>query len=334
MLKKQTKLLPASEEAVKEAAELLRNGGLVAFPTETVYGLGANALDAQAVQGIFLAKGRPANNPLIVHVPDADAAKDLVMKWPPQAQQLVDAFWPGPLTLVLPRNERIPDAVTGGGATVGIRMPAHPVALALLRAVRLPIAAPSANRSNHVSPTSAAHVWDDLAGRIDLILDGGATPGGIESTVLSLAEDPPRLLRPGLLSPEAIQAVIGPIQISELHHSSANDALPSPGMLPRHYAPTVPLELSENAADRVYALAAAGERVGWLRLGDALPLPKELQAHVTLVPMPANAADYARQLYAALRLLEASGVTRIVVDKPPSGAEWLAIQDRLRRAAT
>ncbi len=326
-----TKLLPATPEAIVEAAALIRSGELVAFPTETVYGLGTNALNPQAVAAIFTAKGRPATNPLIVHVLDVESSRPLVSTWPLQAQRLAERFWPGPLTLVLPKSASVPSEVTGGGATVGLRAPSHPVARALLEASKVPIAAPSANRSNHVSPTTAQHVWDDLKGRIALILDGGPTSGGLESTVLSLAEDPPRILRLGLITPAAIEQVIGPVQLPPLKPAceQQNAPLPSPGMLSRHYAPKVPLEIAEDAAARVQELLAQGERVGWLTLQ-----PRELgQRNGVVLVMPHSAEAYARRLYAALRELEAAEVTRIVVDAPPQAQEWLAIWDRLRRAA-
>ncbi len=184
-------------ERIARAAEVLRRGGLVAFPTETVYGLGANALDPNAVAGIFHAKGRPANNPVIVHVAEARDVLRVVADWPEIAERLAQRFWPGPLTLVLPKRAGVPDVVTAGGPTVAVRVPAHPVALALLRAVGVPIAAPSANRSTQLSPTRAEHVQRGLDGLIDLILDGGPTTGGLESTVLDVTTTPPRLLRPG-----------------------------------------------------------------------------------------------------------------------------------------
>src|SRR5581483_10612849 len=229
------------ETAMTRAAEALRGGGLVAFPTETVYGLGANALDAEAVARIFAAKGRPANNPLIVHVPDVAAARELVTDWPETAERLAERFWPGPLTLALPRRETIPDIVTAGGPTVAVRVPAHPVALALFRAAGVPVAAPSANRSGYLSPTRAEHVLAGLDGRIEMVLDAGPVPGGIESTVLDLTGDPPRLLRPGLVSPAELEAVIGPIRTAEPAPTGGDRPLPSPGMLSRHYAPRTPL---------------------------------------------------------------------------------------------
>ncbi len=202
------------EAAIAEAAEVLRRGGLVALPTETVYGLGANALEAGAVQAIFAAKERPPRNPVIVHVADAEAARAWAAAWPERAGQLAERFWPGPLTLVLPKRPVVPDIVTAGGATVGLRVPAHRVALALLKAADVPIAAPSANRSSRVSPTTAAHVLADLEGRIDMILDAGPTSGGLESTVLDLTVEPPRVLRPGLVSVAQLEEVIGPVNVS------------------------------------------------------------------------------------------------------------------------
>ena len=320
-------------EAIAEAAERLRTGDLVAFPTETVYGLGANALDAEAVARIFAAKGRPARNPLIVHVADVESVLDLVTVWPETAQRLAEAFWPGPLTLVLPRHARIPDIVTGGGPTVGVRIPAHPVALALLRAAGVPVAAPSANRSLQLSPTRAEHVALSLGGRIPLILDGGATSGGIESTVVDLSGDVPRLLRPGLLGPTQIEAIVGPIRRAADLAPAAEDApLPAPGMLSRHYAPRAPLELiadNRNRLSRVCALLAEGKRVGWLTFDPTPPtLPDLLVASMSLDP-----ARYAARLYAALHELDAADVDAILVDTPPTEEAWIAVRDRLERAA-
>src|SRR5437763_8542920 len=236
-----TKTLTADSAAIASAADVLRSGGLVAFPTETVYGLGANALDADAVGRIFAAKGRPAANPIIVHVADAAGVGAVVADWPDAAARLAERFWPGPLTLVLPKRDAVPDVVTAGGPTVAVRVPAHPVAHALLRAAGVPVAAPSANRSSELSPTTAGHVLHGLGGRIDLILDAGPCPGGIESTVLDVTNDPPRLLRPGLVTPAQIEAVIGPIQ---RFGEPAGSVLRSPGLLAKHYAPRAPLELA------------------------------------------------------------------------------------------
>jgi len=341
-----------SVEAIARAAELIRAGRLVAFPTETVYGLGANALDAAAVARIYEAKGRPSNNPIIVHVAGVEAAKLLVAKWPEIADRLAAAFWPGPLTLILPKKDLVADIVTGGGPTVAIRMPAHPVALALLEASGVPIAAPSANRSTQLSPTTAAHVLQSLEGRVELILDGGPTTGGIESTVLSLAGEQPQILRPGLITGKQIESVIGPIahvnpggrpqaertnaQSTIQHPQSSGpspEALPSPGMLERHYAPFAPLEISNCGDRRVRELLAEGHNVGWLT--HCYP-SEELRDNPMLefVQMPEDAADYAARMYAELHQLDDLGVSCIVVDELPQSDEWIALRDRLSRAAT
>lgn len=317
-------------DVIARAARLVRDGGLVAFPTETVYGLGANALDANAVAGIFRAKGRPAGNPLIVHVADAESAKAIVAEWPDAAERLAARFWPGPLTLVLRRRPEIPDVVTAGGPTVAVRNPAHPVALALISAAGLPIAAPSANRSEQLSPTRAEHVALSLRGRVALILDGGPTAGGLESTVLALSAEGPVLLRPGLVTPADIEGVIGPIRRAPVSSPSAPPS--SPGMMPRHYAPRAPLEVAAEADERVRDLLESGERVGWVTFTSFVvaPSPDDL----VCVTMPTNAIAYAAQIYDALHRLDAAGVTRIVVDCVPCDDSWLAIRDRLRRAAT
>jgi L-threonylcarbamoyladenylate synthase len=313
---------------IERAAEVLRRGGLVAFPTETVYGLGANALDAAAVARIFEAKGRPANNPLIVHVADADAAQRIVAEWPETAARLAERFWSGPLTLVLPKRPEVPDVVTASGPTVAVRVPAHPVALALLRAVELPLAAPSANRSSQLSPTRAEHVWRGLAGRINLILDGGPTSGGIESTVLDVTTTPPRLLRPGLVSASELEAVVGPLA---RHIPTGSALLPSPGLLPRHYAPRTPLEcVGDDGLARVEELRRKGQRIGWVTITPAANIGL---SDVVTVALPADPAAYAAQLYATLHLLDDAGLDHILVTLPPDTEEWLAIRDRLRRAS-
>jgi L-threonylcarbamoyladenylate synthase len=309
--------------AVADAADVLRRGGLVAFPTETVYGLGADALSPAAVARIFAAKGRPSHNPIIVHVADAADAARVAAAWPDTAALLAGRFWPGPLTLVLPRTGAVPDAVTAGGPTVAVRVPAHPVALALLRAAGAPIAAPSANRSAELSPTCAAHVLKGLDGRIDVLLDGGSAPGGIESTVLDLTTAPPRLLRPGLVGPDEIEALVGPIAIGAVEGSPR-----SPGLLARHYSPRTPLEVVEgDGRRRVEELLIRGERLGWLTFGDGEG-PGVLV--VRLTPEPARAAA---ALYAALHRLDEAGLDRLVADLPPDEPRWLAVRDRLRRAA-
>jgi L-threonylcarbamoyladenylate synthase len=318
-----------TDPPILRAAELLRQGGLVAFPTETVYGLGANALDSGAVARIFLAKGRPSNNPLIVHLASPDEVFRVAADWPESAARLAQRFWPGPLTLVLPRSALLPDIVTAGGPTVAVRVPAHPVGLALLEAAGVPLAAPSANRSNRLSPTRAEHVRRDLDDRIDLILDGGPTTGGIESTVLDLTTHPPRVLRPGLIGPAELEALVGPVVRPIPAEASGTEALPSPGLLARHYAPRTPLECVEDGRARAEALCAAGVRVGWLACGEAPSLPGAL-----VVSLPATPADYAAGLYAALHQLDDASLERIVVTLPPEGEEWLGVRDRLRRAST
>jgi L-threonylcarbamoyladenylate synthase len=306
------------------AAAVLRAGGLVAFPTETVYGLGAHALDAAAVARIFAAKGRPATNPLIVHVADESAARALVTVWPASASALAERFWPGPLTLVVPRGAMVPELVTAGGPTVALRVPAHPVARELLHACGFPIAAPSANRSNQLSPTCAGHVLQGIGERIDLLLDSGPCPGGLESTVLDLTTLPPRLLRPGLIAPAAIEALVGPIERLPVPADTAPAR--SPGLLARHYAPRTPLDLIVgNGRDRVEALTRQGLRVGWVTFDSAPVRPA--------VIMPSEPLAYQTRLYAALHALDDQGCDRIVLELPPDTDPWLAVHDRLRRAA-
>lgn len=321
------------EQILAEAARVLRGGGLVAFPTETVYGLGANALDASAAGRIFAAKGRPANNPLIVHLADASAARNVVADWPASSARLAEWFWPGPLTLVLPKRDTVPDVVTANGPTVAVRVPAHPVAQALLRATDLPIAAPSANRSTELSPTRAEHVLRSLDGRIDMLLDGGPTSGGIESTVLDLTVTPPRLLRPGLIGVAELAAAIGSqILVRSLTVAAPNSSqpLPSPGMMPRHYAPRTPLECVEagKEPERLALLVSEKRRIGWVTFADGGAAPLGVLVRV----MPSDAAGYATHLYAVLHELDAAGLDRIVVTLPPDSDAWLAVRDRLCRA--
>ena len=324
---------PAEPEAgvIARAAAVLRAGGLVAFPTETVYGLGANALDPAAVARIFAAKGRPATNPLIVHVAEPGEALRVAAAWPEAAARLAERFWPGPLTLVLLRRATVPDAVTAGGPTVAVRLPAHPVARALIRAAGVPLAAPSANRSTQLSPTRAEHVLTGLDGRLDLLLDGGPTAGGLESTVLDLTRTPPRLLRPGLVTPGEIEGVLGGISRAAPAGAVSGEPLPSPGMLRRHYAPRAVLEcVEDDGRARVEELCRTGVAVGWLALADGPDAP---DAGVQKIVMPRDPKAYARSLYAVLHSLDARGVGRIVVALPPDTEDWLAVRDRLRRAA-
>ena len=309
-----------SEEDIQRAAELIRSGKLVAFPTETVYGLGANALDARAVARIFEVKGRPSSSPIIVHVSNHEMIGRVAASWPDKARALAKRFWPGPLTLVVPKTSEVPDIVTAGLSTVGVRMPAHPVALALIEAVQVPIAAPSANRFSEVSPTTAEHVRQGLGDRVDYVLDGGSCQVGIESTVLSLVDEIPVLLRPGGISRQGIEELIGAIARADQKLTGAH---PAPGMHPRHYSPRTPLYL---VCDGLVPLQGSG---AYLQV--CCP-PKAEVGEV--VQMPNNASEYAACLYGALHALDAHGYDWIAVDAPPSTPEWEAVLDRLRRAAT
>jgi L-threonylcarbamoyladenylate synthase len=310
---------PTADE-IEHAAMLLRDGKLVAFPTETVYGLGANALDAAAVARIFEAKGRPTSSPIIVHVSDFEMVQSVAAEWPPLAQTLVTKFWPGPLTLVLRKTPAVPSLVTAGLNTVGVRMPSHPVALALIAAAKIPIAAPSANRFAQLSPTTAEHVRQGLGDRVDYILDGGECAVGIESTVLSLAGERPVLLRPGGISRAQIEAVIGPLSQQA---ATVAEAHPAPGMHPRHYSPRTRLILVRNGTVPEQGNGA------YLQLHVAPS--SEVRA---LVLMSANPAEYAAILYRTLHELDSFGYDWIAVDTPHNDPEWDAIRDRLTRAAT
>jgi L-threonylcarbamoyladenylate synthase len=326
---------------IEQAAEELRRGGLVAFPTETVYGLGADALSDAAVRRIFAAKGRPANNPVIVHVNDVATARSLTTSWPAAAARLAERHWPGPLTFVLPKAAHIPEVVTAGGPSVAIRMPAHPVARALIEATGRPLAAPSANPSTRISATSAEHVVRLLEGRVELVLDGGPTLGGLESTVVDLSGTVlsgamPKVLRPGLISAAEIAASLGSeVAGVDVQATEQDDALPSPGLLKKHYSPLVPLYLTDDDGAMLIARwSAEGKKIGWIPLGLERPeFTGAVGADVVCLPLPCEPATYARRLYAVLHELEAHGVAAIVVERPPPGAEWTAIHDRLQRAA-
>jgi L-threonylcarbamoyladenylate synthase len=330
------------------AGEALRNGALVAFPTETVYGLGAHALDDRAVRRIFAAKGRPAYNPLIIHVPDTGAAREVAADWPELAARAAEAFWPGPLTLVLPRTRAVPASVTAGLDTVAVRVPSHPVALGLLRAAAVPVAAPSANRFTRVSPTTAAHVVRGLGDRIDIVLDGGATPYGIESTVLDVTGRQAALLRHGAIGVHELEPVLGPVldrvraapaaRASRSGKAAWADraavaARPSPGMLDRHYAPDAELVVYPDATTARTAAAQAMRRAGGARIGAVVLNPLEGVEPDETVALPADARGYARLFYAALHTLEEAGCTLILVEQVPAGAEWESVRDRLRRSA-
>ncbi|NBC46440.1 MAG: threonylcarbamoyl-AMP synthase [Gammaproteobacteria bacterium] len=331
---------------VAHAVDVLRGGGVVAIPTETVYGLGADAENPAAVRRIFAIKGRPANHPLIVHIAGADRLGD----WSPQpsaaALALAERFWPGPLTLVLRRADRVPDEVTGGQETVALRAPDHPLTLALLERFGGGIAAPSANRFGRISPTTAQHVRDDLGAAVDLVLDGGPCRIGLESTIVALVGPRPRLLRPGAIGPEALNEVLGEV-IGEVisdagagagagagapaHAGAADAAIRTPGALAAHYAPRAPLDLvpAEALPTRLSRLLDHGERPACLGLGERPSLPAE----IPFALLPADAAGYGAGLYAALRALDAARPDRILLVKPPADPDWLAVNDRLRRAA-
>jgi L-threonylcarbamoyladenylate synthase len=325
------------ETAVARAAELLRAGQLVALPTETVYGLAANAWNADAVRRIFDVKGRPPQNPIIVHVASLELARRCVSDWPPLAARLAGAFWPGPLTLVLPRSPEIPDVVAAGGRTVGVRWPDHPFIQAVIRACGFPLAAPSANRSNHISPTTAEHVRRDLGGRIPLIVDGGPSQVGIESTVLDLACSPPRLLRPGMIHTESLLAAMGgsALQTSAPDWSdSAGAFLRSPGLLPKHYSPKARLVLLKWRNDNDLAAQISKYPVQRDRIHviahHAIALRQNF-GRVAVIPRDAEA--FARAIYSELHQCDEAGAELIVVEAPPTGEEWRAIADRLTRAA-
>jgi L-threonylcarbamoyladenylate synthase len=326
---------PATDHALDRAAEILARGGLVAIPTETVYGLAASAVDEVAVAGIFRAKGRPASNPLIVHVADVAMAKMLAASWPPAAAAIAAAFWPGPVTVVVPRGPRIPDIVTAGGSTVAIRCPDHRLTRRLIARTGLPLAAPSANRSESLSPTTAQHVLESLGGRVELILDGGPCGRGLESTVVDCTSEPPRILRPGPLSRAELEAVLGGPVVWHAGDAGATPAR-SPGLQSRHYAPRTPLELPAASAARVAELLAAGRRVGWLTLAVDDPQVRQLAASrdAVVVPMPADPERYGSMLYATLHALDHRGLDVVIVDTPPDADAWRAVRDRLARAAT
>ncbi|HRP97127.1 MAG TPA: L-threonylcarbamoyladenylate synthase [Rhodocyclaceae bacterium] len=321
-------------EAIQRAADLLRAGELVALPTETVYGLGADALNPAAVARIFAAKNRPADHPLIVHLPGIDHLPHWAAAIPTDALALARAFWPGPLTLILKREACVPDVVTGGQDTVGLRVPNHPVALALLRAFDSGIAAPSANRFGRISPTTAAHVREELGERVAMVLDGGPCDVGIESTILDLSRDTPVILRPGAISADDIAAVIGrrPLLRGE---ASTVDQRAEPrvsGALAAHYAPTTPLRLVPAArlGETATALTGEGRRVAVL----ACTCSDPHDARLIWQAAPADPAAFAHDLYANLRRLDACGADVILAESVPETEQWQAIRDRLDRAAT
>lgn len=331
------------QHAVAEAARLLSAGEVVALPTETVYGLAANAWSPEAVRRIFEIKRRPAHNPIIVHVASADMAHACAREWPELAGRLASAFWPGPLTVVVPRSQRVPDVVTAGGPTVGLRWPFHPFMQAVIRACGFPLAAPSANPANALSPTSAAHVAAALGASIPLIVDGGESNVGIESTVVDATGAVPRILRPGMISAEDVARAcgrepVGPGAIAPPGDAggagdAARSALRSPGLLSRHYAPRARLHVLkwESDDDLARQLSARGlvPAEGWIIAHSRIPSGDRFP-HVRFIPDDAEA--FARALYAELHAADASGVAWLVVERVPSSPAWAGIADRLERA--
>ena len=317
------------EAAIMAAAEVLRGGGLVAMPTETVYGLAANALDRIAIARIYAAKDRPSYNPLIAHCRDAEAAAQLAANWSPTASMLAEHFWPGPLTLVVPKEFAVPDELTAGLPTVAVRVPRHPVAQALLRAVPFPLAAPSANPFTQLSPTDSAHVLKGLAGRVDLVLDAGPSDYGIESTVVDVSGDTPRLLRPGSISLSEIEVVLGH-QLAATQTLAGDSPRPGPGMIARHYSPRATLSIVDSGDLEQFARSLGREKqvVGALLISQ--PIPREVKHPIQ---MPSAAEGYAARLYAALHQLDDAGCDRILVERPPDEPAWVAITDRLDRAS-
>ncbi len=295
--------------SISEAAEILRAGGLVAFPTETVYGLGANALDPIAVQKIFEMKGRPETSPLIVHVASVEMAREIVADWPPLAEELARQWWPGPLTVVLPKNSRVPSSITAGLPTVGVRMPNHSMALDLIQAAGVPVAAPSANRFTALSPTTADHVRAAFGDTVP-VLDGGPCAVGIESTVVAIDGDKLKLLRPGMISFAEIEQVTAQADVSH----------PAPGMHEKHYSPRTRLILVKGPAELP---DRTGAYVWRAALGPA----------ARSIRMPLDAGPYAAQLYRVLHQLDAENWPWIAVEIPPDAPDWTAIRDRLQRAA-
>jgi len=320
------------QKAIRRAAELLRAGEVVALPTETVYGLAANALDEKAVAKIFQIKGRPAHNPIIVHVAGREMTQACVAQWPAAAEKFSRSFWPGPLTLVLPRAPKISNLVTAGGKTVGVRWPSHPFMQAVIRECGFPLAAPSANLSNQISPTNAEHVQAQLGGKIPLIVDGGQSQVGIESTVLDLSVMTPRILRPGMIHAESLAAVGLPIADCRL--PIGDTALKSPGQLKKHYSPAAKLLVLDwrDDADLAAQIRNSKFEIRNCFIIAHTNIPTGFAAgNVSVIPHDAEA--FARALYAELHRCDAAGAALIVVEAPPELPAWSGIADRLRRAA-
>lgn len=309
------------------AAERLRAGQLVCFPTETVYGLGADASNPQAVAGIFALKGRPANHPLIVHLGGIDQLGHWAKQVPEAAWKLAESFWPGPLTLILEKAPWVPLAVTGGLQTIGLRIPAHPLALELLQQFGGGLAAPSANRFGQVSPTTAAHVLAEFGAAAPIILDGGPCQVGVESTILQLSGEEAVLLRPGQITPSQLAAVLG----TSPRAQQASDQLRAPGLLASHYAPRTPLQLCQKEGLRGFCANHPSFRIAVLDLPTTAP--SALPDHATLIAMPHSPEGYAQALYATLRSLDGQGYDLLLVVNPPTSEPWQAVRDRLSRAA-
>jgi L-threonylcarbamoyladenylate synthase len=331
------------QAAVQQAAKLLRQGQLVVLPTETVYGLAANALDRGAVSQIFAVKGRPSSNPIIVHVASLDMARRCAREWPLMAGKLAAAFWPGPLTMVLPRAQQIPDIVTAGGSTVGVRWPSHPFIQSVIQMCGFPLAAPSANISNRLSPTNATHVREQLGDKVPLIVDGGQSQVGIESTVIDLSVSPPRVLRPGMIHDEALLAVTGELSLGS---DQTNHVLKSPGQLPRHYAPKAELVVLSWANDAELQQVLTRHKTRNTGRDSAITPHGSVRTHViahTHIPsssglagvsvIPHDAEAFARALYGELHRCDQAGADLIVVEAVPRTSEWRGISDRLKRAA-
>ncbi len=310
---------------IEHAVSLLKQGGLVAFPTETVYGLGADASNPDAVKKIFSAKRRPSSHPLIVHIGHFDQLHKWAQNIPDSAIQLVDSFWPGPLAIILQKQAWVPSVVTGGQDTLALRMPNNPVALALLKQFSGGLAAPSANRFNHISPTLASHVQTELGDSVDLILDGGACQVGLESTIIDCSSREIKLLRPGHILPEHIEAVLHrPVSTAQ------ESKIRAPGMLELHYAPTTPAFLCplEDIEDRIDHLVKQNKSIGML----AREFQADHSAVKAIINMPVEAVPYAHDLYAQLRQLDIMPLDIIVIEQPPQHSAWAAVNDRLLKA--
>ena len=331
----QTKYLRDSAEDIRQAADILRSGGLVGIPTETVYGLGANGLSSEAVKKIFAAKGRPQDNPLILHVPEASWLARYCRGVPESAYALAERFWPGPLTMILPRREMVPDATTAGLDTVGVRCPNHPVTLAIIREADVPVAAPSGNTSGRPSPTCAAHMIEDMDGKIDAIVDGGPCGVGVESTIIDLTCTPPRLLRPGGLPLEALEEVLGEVAVDAalLRPLGEGEKPKAPGMKYRHYAPKAPVTVvvGEPAAAADYIAARLGERTGVICFSEWTD--RFAGCIVEDMGSVSRKDEQARRVFDALRAFDHTDVTEIYAQCPHEDGLGLAVANRLKKAA-